>query len=118
MILVLKTSFKAALLSSILFYFLEIKENIGLLFIVYTILFILSFMMILFTIFPIYLYGKNKHLTKSEIFKVFFPFYSIIFFAVCFCLLFVFNFSNTFLSICITAFITAIQSWVWFFNPN
>jgi len=79
-------------------------------------IFIVIYLMVLLTITPIYFYKKNK-LGKEAIFKKYFPYYAITFFGTCLYLgiryweLFIINFL-------ITAFLTAMQSWIWFFKKR
>ena len=79
-------------------------------------MYIVIYLMILLTITPIYSYERNK-LSKKEIFKKYFPYYAIVFFGICmflgirFSSLFIVNFM-------ITVFLTAMQSWIWFFKKR
>lgn len=79
-------------------------------------IFIVIYLMILLTITPFYIYEINK-LSRKEIFKKYFPYYAIAFFGIC---LFIgIHYSQLFfINFLISAFLTAMQTWVWFFNSK
>lgn len=79
-------------------------------------IFIVIYIMILLTITPIYIYEIND-LCRKAIFKKYFPYYAFVFFGIC---LFIgMHYKELFfINFLISAFLTAMQSWVWFFNQK
>lgn len=118
---VLATTWKAALLSSSLFWLLILmNEGMGIDFylgiLISTLLsFILCFIAIMATVMPFYLLEEMK-LSSTNIFKKYFPYYAIIIFSLCMYFVIIEDFENFIIIFCTTTFITAIQSWIWFFK--
>ncbi len=117
------TAAKAALLASFLLSLaISALESVNfnsvpLIFILSIIItFIISFIMILFTIVPIY--ELTPKLTVVQKFNRYFPMYAIVFFLVCTYIIWNKNFDTITNVIFIIAYITAMQSWVWFFKEN
>lgn len=116
------TTFKATALASILFWILMLgpkddSEYLIFLPVSVIVLFLICLGMISGTIVPIYWIEKNN-LTNPQIFRKYFPYYAILFFAFC-CFLFIkFNFDFMLLKLISIAFITAMQTWIWFFKPK
>ena len=120
---VIITSGKAALLaSSLLSTGIVVLENepvdsLPIIFFISVIItFIVSFFMILFTIVPFYELSTN--LTLEQQFKRYFPFYSMLFFLTCFYSMYHLNFESISTLIFGIAYLTAMQSWVWFFKQK
>ncbi len=120
---IITTSGKAALLASFLFCMTiivlenETIDGIPLIFILSIIItFIISSIMILFTIVPFH--ELTPSLTMEQRFKRYFPFYAIIFFLGCSCIVWSQNFVSLTNIIFAIAYVTAMQSWVWFFKQN
>ncbi len=78
--------------------------------------FIISCVMILFTIVPIHEFTPS--LTDFQKFKTYFPLYAILFFLGCFYFVWCQDFDSITNCIFIIAYITAMQSWVWFFRTK
>ena len=118
------TSTKAAFLSaSILWVMLAAEEDIldGVLIILVPIsiliLLIISFLSILITLLPFFEH-ENDRLNSDKIFKKYFPYYSIVFFSALTFNIFYNNFDYYSIIFSTTTFLTAIQSWVWFFKTE
>ena len=113
------TSIKAALLSSSLLsmyilFFVNTGEDIILLFpLSILITFFIASGLIFFTIVPFTLLENN-----NTIFKKYFPFYAIVFFSLCLTVAYNVHFEEIVIAILTIAYITAMQSWVWFFKPT
>lgn len=117
------TAAKAALLASFLLSLaISALESVNfnsvpLIFILSIIItFIISFIMILFTIVPIH--ELTPKLTVIQKFNRYFPLYAIVFFLACTYIIWNQNFDAITNIIFIIAYITAMQSWVWFFKEN
>lgn len=121
---IIKTSAKAALLSSALltiavigivnpinFYFILIP------FVSIIITFIISVLMIVVTIVPFDIL-KNKSFTNKAIFNTYFPFYAISFFTICSLLIINFNLDEFYIMVFSIAYLTAMPTWIWFFKPS
>jgi len=120
---VIVTAAKAALLASSLlsisFVILENESSDGILlmFLISTVItFIFAGIMILFTIVP--LHELKPELSLEEKFKRYFPWYSISFFLMCLFIMYSQNFQQIVVVIFSIAYITGMQSWVWFFKQN
>lgn len=112
-----KTSLKRALFSStFLILLLAFEHGFEVLlswFIAIIITFIISFIMIVVTIYQIV---NSK--SKEDFFKRYFPIYAMVFFISCLSLLIQNQSSKLRLQILTTAFLTAILSWVWLFKTE
>lgn len=121
---VLGTAGKASLLASVLFaFFLIIEEpQIGTMILLILLVFIavnffVSLFMIATTILPFYLLQKDKD--HKEAFNGFFPLYAIVFFLLLTVIIIKLRPETIVVYFTIAIFITAMQSWVWFFkNTN
>ncbi len=115
---IVKTSLKCALFSStfliLLLAFEKGFEVLPFWFIAFIITFIISFMMIVVTILPIYQIVASK--SKEDFFKRYFPYYALLFFTSCVFLWSKSNFGKQISEIYLTAFLTAMLSWVWLFE--
>lgn len=121
---VAKTSTKAAFLSaSILWTMLAAEEDIldGVLIILIPIsiliLLIISFFAILITLLP-FLKNESEGLNCYKIFKKYFPYYSILIFSALTFNIFYNDFDYYSIIFSATTFLTAMQSWVWFFKTK
>jgi len=120
---VIVTAAKAALLASSLLslslVFLDNESSDGLLliFLISTVItFIIAGIMILVSIVPFHeLYPE---LSSEVKFKRYFPWYSITFFLICIFTMYMQNFQQIIVVIFSIAYITGMQSWVWFFKRN
>lgn len=119
-----KTSAKAALLATCIFWvMIASKEAIfdSVLFILipisFLILFMISFFAILLTILPFYEY-ENGNPSNHHILKKYFPYYSITIFGLVMFNIIYNNYDFFAIIFSITTFITAIQSWVWFYKTS
>lgn len=110
---------KATILASILFWTLIFSEKpidepfiiIVVIVSIIPISIVCSFT-ILLTVMPFYWLEQNK-LKENEIFKKYFPYYSIITFGICYYSVMNSNFNIGVSAFCITVFFTLMQSWVW-----
>lgn len=120
-----QTSLKCALFSSILFWILTIANNpntfgidlIFFWFISMVILFFISLIMNVLTIFLLY-ESKRAQMDKTQFYKRYFPYYAILFFTICLLLYCLTNFENDLMCILVTAFFTAMMSWTWLFKTK
>jgi hypothetical protein len=69
------------------------------------------------TILPFILIERGKS-TKRELFKKYFPYYSIIVFIICSFYIIISDFRNIEVSFFTTAFFTSAFTWVWLFKPQ
>lgn len=120
---VIITAAKSSLLASSLLSFSlavsvnELFENIILIFLVSMLItFMISTFMICATIVPFY--KIKPELNFREKFKRYFPWYSISFFSICLFLIYKSNYEEIVLIILGIAYISAMQSWVWFFKQK
>lgn len=120
---VIITAAKSSLLASSLLSFSlavsvnELFENIILIFLVSMLItFMISTFMICATIMPFY--KIKPELNFREKFKRYFPWYSISFFSICLFLIYKSNYEEIVLIILGIAYISAMQSWVWFFKQK
>ncbi len=121
---IIVTAAKTAILSSgLLTLALTISQNMHndelvlVLFISLFITFFISIGMITITILPFY-YIEYERSNTSMIFKKFFPYYAIVFFSCCLFIIIAQNFEEFSVIIFSITYITAVQSWVWFFKPK
>lgn len=120
-----QTSLKCALFSSILFWLLILinkHDSFGISiiffwFISFIILFFISLIMNALTIVFLYEF-ERKRMNKIQFYKRYFPYYAILFFIVSLTLYFLSNFNNELMCILITAFFTAMMSWIWLFKSK
>jgi hypothetical protein len=63
---------------------------------------------------PFFWSAKDKIYTRMQVFKLCFPYYTIITFGLCCYGIFASNYDLHFSAFCISAYITTNQSWVWF----
>ena len=110
---------KATILATLLFWILIFSENsINESFIIVVIILsiipisIVCSFVILITIMPFYWLEQNK-LNEKEIFKKYFPYYSIITFCICSYFIISTNLESFICAFIITAFFTLMQTWVW-----
>jgi L-asparagine transporter-like permease len=120
---VIITAARAAILaSSLLSLSLGILENEssdGLfpIFLISTVItFIISFIMILVTIVPFHEW--RPELSLEQKFKRYFPWYSITFFSICLFIMYLQSFEQIIVVIFSIAYLTGMQSWMWFFKQN
>lgn len=120
-----QTSLKCALFSSVLFWLLFIINShnsfgnsiIFFWFISFIILFFISLIMNALTIIVLYEF-ERKRMNKIQFYKRYFPFYAIFFFTICLTLYYLSNFNKELMCILITAFFTAMMSWIWLFKQK
>ena len=108
---------KASLLATIIFWILDISSgyyNHISPFIIFSIIpiAILCSIVICITIMP-FIWSEREDKNRNEIFKKYFPYYSIIAFAICCYFIIESNFEKSTCTFFITAFLTMMQSWVW-----
>lgn len=77
-------------------------------------IYIICALTILITICPIFWFLKNDNYNKQQIFKTYFPLYTILMFSLCVYYVYKTSTDIIVLSFFISAFITTTQSWVWF----
>tara|TARA_R110002051_G_C8658811_1_gene488708 strand:- start:71 stop:502 length:432 start_codon:yes stop_codon:yes gene_type:complete len=113
---------KASLLATVLFWTFEISSgnynNISP-FIIFSIIpaFILCSFTIIITIMP-FIWSEKNGRNRTEIFKKYFPYYSIIASGVCSYYIILSNFDDSVCSFMLTIFLTLMQSWVWICKKN
>lgn len=115
------TSAKSALLSTSLvsLFVLGEEPDVGamifpLFLLSYVITFIISTGMIFITIIPFYELTKSKD--RKQIFNKYFPIYAVVFFIGLLVIVIKLKFVFFISGICMIAYVTALQSWVWFFK--
>ena len=115
------TLLKAICLATVLFWILIISEDfyqISLLILISIIpIAIVCSLTIIVTITPFFWLAK-ENVTDHEIFKRYFPYYSIITFGISTHFVILSNFESYVCAFFITAFITLMQSWIWICKPN
>jgi hypothetical protein len=115
------TLLKAICLATGLFWILIISEDfnqISLLILISIIpITIVCSITIIVTITPFFWLAK-ENVSNHEIFKKYFPYYSIINFGISLYFIIDTNFENFICAFFITAFITLMQSWIWICKPN
>jgi len=114
------TSIKATVFAAILMWSLimHIEFSVEMLpFILLSIIpiWLVCFFSILITIAPFYYFNKNR-LTNHNIFKKYFPYYSVFSFIGCIAMCIISEFYDFVISFFTIAFFTAILSWIWFFK--
>lgn len=77
-------------------------------------IYIICALTILITICPIFWFLKNDNYNNQQIFKTYFPLYTILMFSLCVYYVYKTSTDIIVLSFFISAFITTTQSWVWF----
>ena len=118
-----QTSLRCAVFSSTLFWLLiSANESFGVSiiffwFISLIITFVISLIMNAVTISVFYEFEKER-LDKTQFYKRYFPFYAIVFFSLSVLLYTISNFEKDLLYILVTAFFTAMMSWIWLFKEN
>jgi hypothetical protein len=115
------TLLKAICLATGLFWMLIISEGfsqISLLILISIIpIAIVCSLTIIVTITPFFWLAK-ENVSNHEIFKRYFPYYSIITFGISTHFVILSNFESYVCAFYITAFITLMQSWIWICKPN
>ena len=115
------TLLKAICLATGLFWILIISEDfnqISLLILISIIpITIVCSITIIVTITPFFWLAK-ENVSNHEIFKKYFPYYSIITFGIFTHFVILSNFESYVCAFFITAFITLMQSWIWICKPN
>lgn len=81
-------------------------------------IFLVVAIVIIGTICPIFWLTKKENFNNIQIFKIYFPYYTIIAFGVCVFGIHTSNFDIYMTAFFTSAFITSSQSWVWFANEN
>ena len=79
--------------------------------------FFISLGMIIFTVLPFY-YIEYERSNTRMMFKKFFPYYTIVCFSCCLFIIITQNFEEISILLFSIAYVTAAQSWVWFFKPK
>jgi len=117
--IILKTSLKAMLLATIIFWSLvgvlegASTEAFPFVFLSMIPIFICCFLAILFTVTSIFSYLEGT-MTNDTIFKRYFPYYAIILFIICSFSILKFSFDSIAIAFFTTLFFTAMQSWIWY----
>lgn len=116
---ILSNILKSSLLAMVIFWTINLTETFNLdllpfVFLSFIPIFICCTLTILITICPFYYLLTTKDCNKKKVFKNYFPFYSIIVFALCCYGIYVFGSEIFIVSFFITAYLTSAQSWVWF----
>ncbi len=112
---------KSSLLAASIFWIVLLSSDLGMnwdfipyMFLSLIPIYIICALTILITICPIFWFLENDNCSRQRIFKTYFPIYTII--ALGFCLYRVYksSFDILDLSFYVSAYITTVQSWVWF----
>lgn len=77
-------------------------------------IYVICALTILITICPIFWFLENDNYSKQRIFKTYFPIYTIIVFVLGVYSIYKSSFDIFALSFYVSAYITTVQSWVWF----
>lgn len=77
-------------------------------------IFIVSSLVIVITICPIFWFLEKEGNNKTKIFKTYFPYYTIISFSISMYCIIILDFETIVIAFFSSAFITTSQSWVWF----
>jgi hypothetical protein len=115
------TLLKATLLATFLFWTLIFEESstdleiVPFMFLSVIPISIVCSLTILITVMPFHWF-KNEELTNPQIFKKFFPYYSIIAFVISSYCIVNSNFNHSVNVFFMTAFFTLLQSWIWLFK--
>ena len=110
---------KSSLLATGIFWVIGMTDGfesvmLPLMFISYVPVFVCCTGTILLTICPFYFFGETKHFSKRHVFQRFYPYYSIVCFALCAYGIYE-NTNETFLiGFFVAVFFTTMQSWIWF----
>lgn len=115
----LLNALKSTILATLIFWIIIIIHNFQVqmlwLIIISSIpIFICCFLTIVLTICPFFRLFKTESLDEKSIFRTFFPFYSITYFGLCTCGMYMNNFEIYSIAFFTAAFITTSQSWIWF----
>lgn len=78
---------------------------------------ILSSGIIMISIYPFTVFD-DKEFTKRDMFNKYFPYYTLIMFAICVLLIIKFNFDVFAIAFFSSAFFTLMFAWVWMFKPK
>ncbi len=110
---------KSSLLATLIFWGIGLTEGaelfaIALMFISYIPIFLSCSLVILATICPFFWLAETEKFNNKQVFRMYFPYYAIICFAICMYGIF----SNTremfSIGFFVAVFITTMQSWIWF----
>jgi len=77
-------------------------------------IYVICALTILITICPIFWFLENDNYSKQRIFKTYFPIYTTLMFILCAYSIYKISTDIVVLSFFISAYITTVQSWVWF----
>ncbi|TJY36416.1 hypothetical protein [Pontimicrobium aquaticum] len=77
-------------------------------------IYVICALTILITICPIFWFLENDNYNKQRIFKTYFPIYTTLMFSLCAYSIYKISTDIVVLSFFISAYITTVQSWVWF----
>jgi len=115
----LQNTLKSTLLATGIFWLLYIKHvNISdvlfFVFISFLPIFLTCLLTIAITIYPFYVYGDINKISRKSIFKLYFPYYAMLFFCFAVFILMSTHIDSLRLIFFTSAFITTCQSWVWF----
>ena len=110
---------KSSLLATFIFWIVGCAEeyksvSILLIFMSYIPIFISCALAISLTICPFFWLAENESFSKRDVFNVYFPYYSIICFALCSYGIYSNISEPFFIGFYISVFITTMQSWIWF----
>lgn len=119
---IFKTSIKSTALATFLIWGLNINkwqlfEDFPFILLTVIPIWLVCYASIITTIVPFYQFEKSR-LSSEQIFKKFFPYYTIACFVICITLIIYTNFERYTISFLTTAFFTATQSWIWLFKKE
>lgn len=111
------TAMKATLLATVIFWLTlftdEYSETLFLWIIPSMIpIFLCCFLAIIFTICPFFWFSKDS-MNSSRIFKMYFPYYAIVTFGICFFSIWAFDYQIFAVGFFSSAFFTLMQTWIW-----
>ncbi|MGJ8592730.1 MAG: hypothetical protein ACSHXF_09290 [Aquaticitalea sp.] len=111
---------KSSLLATAIFWIIGGVEEfnsislISIIFLSYIPIFISCLIAIVGTICPIFWLTETGSFGKQDVFKMYFPYYCIICFSLCCYGIYSISIEPIFIGFFISAFITTMQSWIWF----
>lgn len=111
------TSVKATGMASIIFWLIILPEFnsdsvVALIPLSLIPIFLCCLFTIVFTVFPFFWFLENT-LSKQQIFKAYFPYYTIVVFTVCCLAIHQFKYEVFAIAFFSSAFLTLLQTWVW-----
>lgn len=110
---------KSSLLATFIFWTIGLTDDaeyfqIAIIFISYIPIFLSCSLVILLTICPFFWLAETKNCNKRQVFKLYFPYYAIVCFAICTYGIFNNIHEEFLIGFFVSVFFTTMQSWIWF----